>query len=128
MFNAPETALIGFNYLGATELEEMQRNLGLLYGTRAGTCPGDRNFGLNQDFESCPTNVARNLFALEVIEKTEIYEDRAEILNIEYTQAEDGNLTPRIIIGPKDPEDTEDADTEESEEVAGIVGHSEHNR
>ena len=48
--------------------------------------------------------------------KTEIYEDKAEILNIEYTQAEDGNLTPKIIIGPKDPEDTEDADTEESEE------------
>ena len=39
-------------------------------------------------------------------------------MNIEYTQAEDGNLTPKIIIGPKDPEETEDADTEaeESEE------------
>ena len=116
MFNAPEVAIIGFDYLNATELEEMQRNLDLLYSTRAGTCPGDRNFGLEQTFESCPTNVARNLFALEVIEKTEIYEDKAEILNIEYTQAEDGNLTPKIIIGPKDPEDTEEADTEESEE------------
>lgn len=60
--------------------------------------------------------MARNLFALEVIEKTEIYEDKAEILNIEYTQSADGNLTPKITIGPKDPEDTGDADTEESEE------------
>ena len=116
MFGTPETVIIGFDYLNATELDEMQRNLELLYGTRAGTCPGDRNFGLEQTFEGCPTNVARNLFALEVIEKTEIYENRAEILSIEYTQAEDGNLTPKIIIGPKDPEDTEDADTEESEE------------
>ena len=74
MFGTPETVIIGFDYLNATELEEMQRNLDL------------------------------------------IYEDKAEILNIEYTQAEDGNLTPKIIIGPKDPEDTEDADTEESEE------------
>ncbi len=115
MFNAPEISIIGFDYLDATGLEEMQRNLALLYGTRAGTCPGDRNFGLEQTFESCPTNVAQNLFALEVIEKTEIYEDRAEILNIEYTQSEDGNLTPKIIIGAKDPEDTEDADTEELE-------------
>ena len=90
MFGTPETVIIGFDYLNATELEEMQRNLDLLYSTRAGTCPGDRNFGLEQTFESCPTNV--------------------------YTQAEDGNLTPKIIIGPKDPEDTEDADTEESEE------------
>lgn len=116
MFNAPEVAIIGFDYLNATELEEKQRNLDLLYSTRAGTCPGDRNFGLDQTFESCPTNVARNLFALEAIEKTEIYGGDVEVLNIEYAQAEDGNLTPKIIIGPKDPEDTEDADSEESEE------------
>ncbi len=116
MFNAPEIVIIGFDYINATELEKMQRNLDLLYGTRAGTCPGDRNFGLNQTFESCPTNVARNLFALEVIEKTEIYENKAEILNIEYTQAEDGNLTPKVIIGPKNTEDIGDADIEESEE------------
>ncbi|MEY8519207.1 hypothetical protein AALC25_20420 [Lachnospiraceae bacterium 29-84] len=115
MFNAPEVAIIGFDYLNATELEEMQRNLELLYSTRAGTCPGDRNFGLEQAFESCPANVARNLFALEAIEKTEIYGGKAEILDIEYTQAGDGNLTPRIIIGAKEPEDTEDADTEEPE-------------
>lgn len=116
MFNMPEVAIIGFDYLNATELERMQRNLDLLYSTRAGTCPGDRNFGLEQAFEGCPTNIAKNLFALEVTEKTEIYEDKAEILNIEYTQAADGNLTPKITIGPKEPEDTGDVDTEESEE------------
>lgn len=116
MFGIPEIVFIGFDYLNATNLEEMKRNLDLLYSTRAGTCPGDRNFGLEQSFESCPTNVARNLFALEVIEKTEVYENRAEILNIEYTQADDGNITPKIIIGPKDQEGTGDADTEESEE------------
>lgn len=116
MFGTPETVIIGFDYLNATELEEMQRNLELLYSTRAGTCPGDRNFGLEQAFESCPANIARNLFALEAIEKTEIYGGEAEILNIEYTQSADGNLTPKITIGPKDPEDTEDADAEESEE------------
>ena len=53
---------------------------------------------------------------MEVIEKTEIYEDKAEILSIEYTQAEDGNLTPKIVIGQKEPDDTgEDADTESQE-------------
>lgn len=108
MFGTPETVIIGFDYLNATEVEEMRRNLNTLYSTRAGTCPGDRNFGLEQTFESCPTNIAKNLFALEVIEKTEIYEDKAEILNIEYTQSADGNLIPKITIGPKDPEDAEE--------------------
>lgn len=117
MFNTPKVAIIGFDYLNATELERMQRNLNLLYSTRAGTCPGDRSFGLDQSFESCPTNVAQNLFALEVIEKTEAYESRAEVLDITYEQAEDGNLTPKIVIGQKDLDETEgDADTEESGE------------
>ena len=112
MFDEPEVAIIGFDYLNATELETMRRNLSLLYSTRSGSCPGDRNFGLDQDFESCPANVAQNLFALEVIEKTEIYEENAEVLDIVYTQSEDGNLTPRIIIGQRDS-DVMDEEIEE---------------
>lgn len=114
MFDEPEVSIIGFDYLNASEIEVMQRNLSLLYSTRAGSCPGDRNFGLDQDFESCPANVAQNLFALEVIEKTEIYEKKAEVLDIVYTQSEDGNLTPRIIIGQRDPDDM-DEDADEAE-------------
>lgn len=113
MFGNPEVSITGFDYLNKTELEEMQRNLKMLYSTVSGTCPGDRNFGLDQSFESYPVNVAQNLFALEIVEKTELYESRAEILDIVFECAEDGNLTPKIKIGIKDPEDTnEDADSE----------------
>ena len=102
MFNVPEIAFINFNYLKATVLEEVQRNLLLLYETAEGTCPGDRRFGLNQEFVDCPINVAENLFALELIEKTGIYEERAEIIDISYEHAKNGNLTPRINICLKD--------------------------
>ena len=112
MFNKPEVTLDGFNYLDATVLEEIQRNLGCLYGTAEGTCPGDRHFGIDQSFESYPLNVAQNLFALEVIEKTEEYESRAEILDISFSYEEDGNMTPRITIGLKDSEE----DSREDEE------------
>lgn len=105
MFNNPEITFINFNYLKATVLEEVQRNLLLLYETAEGTCPGDRSFGLNQDFVDRPISIAKNLFALEVTEKTEIYENRAEIINISYEQAENGNLTPKITIKLKDLED-----------------------
>lgn len=113
MFNKPEVLLDGFNYLDATGLEEIQRNLGCLYGTAEGTCPGDRHFGLGQSFESYPLNVAQNLFALEVIEKTEEYESRAEILDISFGFEEDGSMTPRITIGLKDAEEYEDSDMED---------------
>ena len=59
-----------------------QRNLGCLYGTAEGTCPGDRHFGIDQSFESYPLNVAQNMFALEVIEKTEEYEKHTASLQV----------------------------------------------
>lgn len=101
MIGIPEVVLTGFDYLSATKQEEMRRNLALLYATAEGTCPGDRLFGLNPGFQDAPLNVAVNLFALEVIEKTEVYENKAEILDIRYTQSQDGNLTPQIIVGAK---------------------------
>lgn len=112
MFNKPEVLMDGFNYLDATGLEEIQRNLGCLYGTAEGTCPGYRHFGIDQSFESYPLNVAQNLFALEVIEKTEEYESRAEILDISFSYEEDGNMTPRITIGLKDSEEDGGEDEE----------------
>ena len=109
MFHAPIISVTE-----GLEIEEIKQNLELLYSTVAGTCPGDRNFGLEQDFEGCPVNVAKNLFALEVIEKTEIYENRAEVIDISYTQTEDGNLTPKIVIGKKEP-DIMDDDIDDNE-------------
>lgn len=105
MFGIPEVTILKFDYLNATEVERIKRNLNLLYSTAAGTCPGDRNFGLDQSFESFPINVAKNLFALEVIEKTELYESRMEVLNITYEQAEDGNLTPKIMVSQRDTDE-----------------------
>ncbi len=113
MFNKPEVSLDGFDYFTATEIEELQRNLGFLYSTAEGTCPGDRHFGLDQSFESYPLNVAQNLFALEVIDKTEEYESRVEILDISFSYEEDGNITPKITIGLKNAEDYEDEEDEE---------------
>ncbi len=105
MFHKPEITFIGFDYMNATKLEEMRRNLSLLYETVEGTCPGDRLFGLNPSFLDAPMNVAINLFALEVIEKTQIYEEKAEIVNIEYEHSVDGKLTPKIVIGQKGVEE-----------------------
>ncbi len=108
--------LVGFNYADATKIALIQRGLSLLYCTAAGTCPGDREFGLDQSFESYPTNVAENLFALEVIEKTEYYYPEVEVTDISYEASENGDLIPRITIGPAEEdadEDDEDDDTED---------------
>lgn len=99
MFLAPEVEITGFDYLTASKLDEMRRCLAMLYRTPEGSCPGDRAFGLSMDFLDCPADVARNQLALEVIEKTRRYEPRAEVLKIEYAQAPDGTLAPKVVIG-----------------------------
>lgn len=75
-------------------------NLNCLYSTPEGTCPGDRAFGLKQDFVGMPVDVARNKVALEIIEKTALYEPRVEIIGIEYGPSEDGAILVNVLLGP----------------------------
>lgn len=112
-----EIQMVGFDYLNSTEQQEIKRNLELLYTTAEGTCPGDRSFGLDMSFESCPMAAAQNMVALEIIEKTEIYEPRAEVKNISFlSDAEDGCLRPQITVGPRES-DEEDEDDEDEEGI-----------
>lgn len=108
-----EIQMVGFDYLNSTEQQEIKRNLELLYTTAEGTCPGDRSFGLDMSFESYPVAAAQNMIALEVIEKTELYEPRAEVKNIRFLNKEDGCLMPVITVGPRDPDEEDDEDEEE---------------
>ena len=91
--------LVGFDYQKATDIERIKRNLDCLYSCVEGTCPGDRSFGLNQDFLSLPLPVAQNRLSLEIIQKTEQYEPLVEVMDIQFTFL-DGRLRALIRIGP----------------------------
>lgn len=112
--------MVGFHYMEASELELIKRGLELLYSTAAGTCPGDRAFGLDQTFESHPANIAENLFATEVIEKTERYYPEVEIEDIIFQASENGELAPTMVLVPADggadDEEAEDEWDDEDEE------------
>lgn len=91
-----------FEYNGP-EIEDIKRCLSTLYTTRAGQQPLDRNFGLDCTFVGMPIDVAQNMFTLEVIEKTEVYEPRAEVLEVTFNVDElHGKLEPVILIGIKE--------------------------
>lgn len=90
-------ATISFNY-DSPEINEIARNLNTLYGTIAGTVPMDRNFGLNNDFVDYPPDVAKNMIALEMTEKTELYEPRVEVNEVTFTSTIDGTIIPNIIL------------------------------
>lgn len=116
MFGEPQIRFVGFDYAGQSELAEIQRNLSALYATPKGTCPGDRNFGLDWYFLDHPMDVAQNLYAMEVVDKTEEYEPRVEVIEVTCEWEADGHLKPTILIGPNE-EGWEGDDDEEEEET-----------
>lgn len=84
------------------ELEDIVKCLSTLYTTVAGTAPMDRNFGIDNTFLDMPINVAENLYALEVTEKTEIYEPRVNVVDVDFISENDGVMIPIITLDKGD--------------------------
>lgn len=79
------------------EVADIKRCLETIYQTPEGTCPLDREFGINTDFVGMPMDVAKNLFAVEITDKTERYEPRALIKEIIF-EVDDGQLRAEVVI------------------------------
>lgn len=79
------------------EFEDITLCLETLLSVRAGSQPMDRNFGINYERAvDYPMNVAKNILALEIIEKVEKYEPRVEVDAIEFMGNMQGQLCPRL--------------------------------
>lgn len=93
---------LDFDY-SSPEIEDIKRCLTTLYTTREGEQPLDRDFGLRVDFLSEPLPVAQSKFALEVVRKTAIYEPRARVKEVTYTQDEvGGQMIPKVHLAKGD--------------------------
>lgn len=91
-------AILKFNY-SSLNIENIRRNLAMLYATKAGSVPMDRDFGLKCDFVSKPLPVAKSEFEFEVIRKTEIYEPGVQVEKVEYIYDEvNGMMQPVIYL------------------------------
>lgn len=88
---------VTFDYSNG-EVADIKRCLETLYQTPEGTCPLDREFGINTDFVGMPIDVAKNLFAVEITDKTDRYEPRATIKTINFDTGDDGQLKAEVVI------------------------------
>lgn len=68
-----------------------------LYSTMEGSQPLDRNFGLKSDFLDKPLPVAQNLFTLEIVKKTDIYEARVKVSEVTF-DIKDEKVFPIVHI------------------------------
>lgn len=81
------------------EIEDIRKNLSMLYATRAGSLPLNRDFGLEGDFISQPLPVAKSEFEFEVIRKTEIYEPRVRVEKVVYEyDSTNGAMKPIVYL------------------------------
>lgn len=98
MIDAGNAAII-IDGIPENEAEDIRRCLTTLYSVREGEQPLDREFGINQAFLDKPLNIASNMFALEVIEKTRQYEKRVSVQKVEYEFDElQGQMRPIIYL------------------------------
>ena len=77
--------------------EELMRTLTTLFGTRAGSQPADRDFGISWECLDDVPEVAESLFYLEAVRKVERYEPRVQIQDIVFTHTE-GTMKANIYF------------------------------
>ena len=81
------------------EFDDIKLCLDTLLSIREGSQPLDRELGIDYDnIVGFPTDVAKNMISLQIIEKIEKYEPRVEVESVDFRTGEDGQLYPIIHI------------------------------
>ena len=93
----------------ATVEEEVIQNLWFLYSSIEYDVPLDRALGLNATYIDKPIETAKALATTDIYDKTEQYEPRAEIVNIDFSvDYERGILKPIVEVEINGEYDTEE--------------------
>lgn len=80
------------------DAESVRKRLEFLYGTTQGTCPMDREFGIDADIVDRPLPVAVNLLSVSIEEQTAKYEPNVEIGDIQTEMSPEGIITAKVVI------------------------------
>lgn len=92
-----------------TVYEEVMQNLYFLYSSMEYDVPLNRGFGLSGTFIDKPTETAKALATINIYDKTEEYEPRAEIVSIDFeADYERGILKPIVEVEINDEYDSEE--------------------
>ena len=81
----------------ATE-REIIRNVHTILTTPVGTCPLYRDFGIDVTTVDKPLDVAKNLYAVAVMEAVEKYEPRVRVTEVNIVPDESGKLQAKVVI------------------------------
>ncbi len=99
MLNSLNLAEITISVYGELdEQEDIIRCIRNLVLTPAGTVPLDRDFGIDNSFRGLPFETAKNLLAVEIINKIRKYEPRIDMREIAMVGTVDGKIEVKAVI------------------------------
>ena len=75
------------------KVKSVLQNVALLLGTKQGTVPMYREFGLPMEFVDKPLEIAETLAFAEITEALERFEPRATLEDISFEKSEDGKMS-----------------------------------
>lgn len=85
--------------IGASDNDEIIRNLKVIYTTPAGTVPFDREFGIDMGIQDEPLNIAQGKLTVEYINKAKRYEPRASVKEVTFDiDHVNGKITPKVVV------------------------------
>lgn len=83
------------NGFTAAEFADVKRCLETICSIRSGSQPLVRDLGIDYDgVMGYPMNVAKNMLAMDIIEKVNEYEPRVKVVRVDFDTGEDGQLIP----------------------------------
>ena len=98
-----------FEGFSEEELKDVDECITNLFSTVAGEQGLDRDFGIDTSgIIDATTEEAENMLTIEIIEKTDRYEPRVEVDDIEFVYDDEGGVTPRTYFKKRETEDEED--------------------
>jgi len=84
---------------GASGVEAVVQNVKTLLGTRIGTVPLDREFGIDHNIIDRPIHLQQELLRQEIFAKIRRYEPRAIITEIDFDYIPmEGEIAPKVMI------------------------------
>lgn len=78
--------------------EEIVRNARMILTTIEGTVPFDRGFGMSPALIDMPINEVQDFYIVECTTKLRVFEPRATVQNVSFTQDDKGMFCPRVVL------------------------------
>lgn len=94
MIDIDSTEIMAEDDITASEIEDLK----MLFSTPIGSIPMERDKGIDISFLSMPTEVAKNMYSVEIIKKVKKYSNNIEVSEILFSDDGFGKIRTKVVV------------------------------